>query len=82
VISLLDMSDLEVDPDTLEADAEIISSKIGDLKKAKPYLFSKSGPGINNKMPNGKTKPEAEKKEDLSKLSAQQLRDRLRELDK
>ena len=81
VMKLLDLSDVEVDSDTLEADSDLLASKIADLKKEKPYLFSKAGPKINGKMPSGKGAAE-EEKEDLSKLSAAQIRDRLRAMDK
>lgn len=82
VISLADLSELEVDAETFEADADAIKEIVTGLKKSKPYLFSKPGPKINGKLPNGGNKGDDDGKEDLSKLTAQQIRDRLREMDK
>ena len=53
VMSLADLSALEVDANTLEADGDEIKDVINGLKKSKPYLFQKSGPKLNAKLPNG-----------------------------
>lgn len=82
VMRLMDLSDVDVDADTLEADDGLISEKIAELKKDMPQLFSKAGSKINGKMPKGEGNEETEEKEDLSKLSKDELRKRLRELDK
>ncbi len=81
VMALSDLSELEVDATTFEADAQDVQAMIADLKKAKPYLFSKSAPKINGKMPNGGTDRD-EEKEDLSKLTMSELKKRLAEIDK
>jgi hypothetical protein len=78
VMALADLSELEVDAETFEADADAITEMVASLKKSKPYLFSKPGPKINGKMPGGGGK---EEKEDFSKLSKEQIRERLREMD-
>lgn len=82
VMRLLDLSDVEVDSDTLEADEGLIGEKLTDLKKEMPQLFSKAGPKINGKMPKGEAGDEREEKEDFSKLSMDEIKKRLRELDK
>jgi hypothetical protein len=79
VMALADLSDLEVDAETFEADAEAVTEMITGLKKSKPYLFSKPGPKINTKLPGGGGKGE---KEDYSKMSKDQIREKLREMDK
>lgn len=56
VSKLLDLSDVEVDPKTFKADQDSLETAIGELKKAKPYLFNKAAPKVNSKMPTGNVK--------------------------
>ncbi len=81
VMKLIDLSDLgDVDGDTLEADQDAVDSVVSALKKEKPYLFSKAGPKINGKNPTGKVDDEPQEKEDLSKLSVDEIKARLKKL--
>jgi hypothetical protein len=81
VMALANLSDLEIDAETFEADPAEVKQVIADLKKGKPYLFSKAGPKVNGRMPNGRD-ADAPEKEDLSKLSTEQLKERVRAMDK
>lgn len=56
VTKLLDLSDIDVDTSTFKADPEALESALGELKKAKPYLFNKTAPKVNSKMPTGNVK--------------------------
>jgi hypothetical protein len=78
VTKLADLSQVEVDPKTFKADRETVSSVLEDLRKAKPYLFGKSGPKINAQSPSGKI-PEKEKKE-FKQMTQQELWDELKKL--
>lgn len=84
VVKLADLSSIDVDPKTFKADKKDLVALIEGMKKEKPYLFSKAGPKINSKLPSGKAvedeKPD--EKEDLSKLSTEELKKRIKEIDK
>lgn len=69
-VRLVDLNDIEVD-ENYNPDPEKVKTLVQDALKSKPYLFSKSGPKVNTSLPNGVV-PDPPK-EDLSKLSAQQL---------
>jgi hypothetical protein len=70
VMSLSDLSTLEVDPNTFEADHDEIKEVISGLKKSKPYLFQKKGPTINAKLPAGAKLENG--MPDLSKMSREE----------
>jgi hypothetical protein len=53
LMKLADLSDVEIDAETFEADKEKLAEIVGGIKSTKPYLFNKSGPNINGKMPSG-----------------------------
>lgn len=80
-LRLIDFKALgDVDGDTFEADAEAVSAAVSDLKKDVPEFFSKAGPKINTRMNKGDDDPQPDEKEDLSKLTSDQLRARLRDM--
>ncbi len=81
VLALADLSELDVDSQSFEADAQDVQAVIAALKKSKAYLFNKSAPNVNTRMPGGQGNSKAPQKEDLSKLTTEQLRNRLRQLD-
>jgi regulator of replication initiation timing len=70
-VRLIDLNDIEVD-DNYNPDPEKVKALVQDAVRSKPYLFSKAGPNVNTKLPNGESVPEP-KREDLSKLSAKEL---------
>jgi chromosome segregation ATPase len=78
VTKLLDLSDIEVDTGTFKADADSLESAIGELKKAKPYLFNKAAPKVNSKMPAGGQKTIGGKS--LKEMSTAELEAALREM--
>lgn len=83
VMRLIDLSDVDVDSETLEADSGLIAEKLTDLRKEMPQLFKKAAPKINGKMPKGDGgEDDVQQKEDLSKLTKEQLRERLRDFDR
>lgn len=53
LMKLADLSDVEIDAETFEADKDRLAEIVAGVKTAKPYLFNKSGPKINGKMPSG-----------------------------
>lgn len=69
-VRLVDIESIEVD-DNYNPDPEKVKAIVQDAMKMKPYLFSKSAPNINTKLPNGE--PLNETKEDLTKLSSKEL---------
>lgn len=72
LMKLADLSDVEVDADTFEADREKIAEVVASMKAKSPYLFNKSAPKINGKMPNG-DKVSDKKEMDFKKMSAQEI---------
>lgn len=85
VVKLADLTELEVSDKTFKADKGELTKLLEKMKKDKPYLFSKTGPKINTKMPNGKSVDDnepAKEKEDLSKLSVDEIKKRIKDLDK
>jgi hypothetical protein len=80
VSKLVDLSDIEVDTKTFKADEKALVSLIDGLKKSKPYLFSKVGPKINTKMPNGKA-IEVPSGKKLSELTRDEIWAELRSLE-
>lgn len=75
VMKLVDLSELEVDGDTFEADKEKIAEMISDLKSKKAYLFNKPAPKINGALPNGDRIKEGSKMPDFKKMTAPEIQD-------
>lgn len=73
LMRLADLSDVEIDAETFEADREKISSIVSEFKSSKPYLFSKDGPKVNGALPKGDIKKEKEL--DFKKMSASEITD-------
>lgn len=72
LMKLADLSDVEVDADTFEADRDKIAEIVNGVKSQRPYLFSKSAPKINSKGPSGE-EPQKETKIDFKKMSASEI---------
>lgn len=70
-VRLVDINEIEVD-EGYNPDPEKIKTLVQDAMRTKPYLFSKSGPSVNARLPTGEALP-APQKEDLSKYSAKEL---------
>ena len=70
-VRLVDINEIEVD-EGYNPDPEKIKTLVQDAMRTKPYLFSKSGPSVNARLPSGEA-PLAPQKEDLSKDSAKEL---------
>lgn len=71
LMKLADLSDIEIDAETFEADREKLAEIVGGIKTTKPYLFNKSAPNINGKMPSGQ---KAEQKAiDFKKMSTLEI---------
>ncbi len=70
-VRLVDINEIEVD-EGYNPDPEKIKTLVQDAMRTKPYLFSKSGPSVNARLPSGEA-PSAPQKEDLSKYSAKEL---------
>jgi hypothetical protein len=73
LIRLADLSDVEIDAETFEADKDKLAEIVSGIKTTKPYLFNKSGPKINGKMPSGE-KIES-KAIDFKKMTAGEITD-------
>ena len=71
-VRLVDIEAIEVD-ENYNPDPEKVKSLVQEAVKTRPYLFSKTAPNINTKLPNGNTEGMDLKKEDLSKLSSKEL---------
>jgi hypothetical protein len=69
-VRLVDIDSIEVD-ENYNPDPEKVKSIVQEAMKSRPYMFSKSAPGINTKLPNGEV--QQHEKEDLSKLSSKEL---------
>lgn len=61
IVKLADMSAVEIDSQTYKADKEQLGQLLEEMKRKKPYLFSKSGPKINSDLPGGVIKKEDKK---------------------
>jgi hypothetical protein len=70
-VRLVDIESIEVD-DNYNPDPEKVKALVQDAMKNKPYLFSKSAPNINSKLP-GSGDVSMGEKEDFSKLSSKEL---------
>lgn len=73
---LVDLSDLDVDTKTFKADKRAVTDLLDDLKKSKPYLFSKAGPKINGKIPG--TKIVGGEGKSLQEMSTKELWEQLK----
>jgi Asp-tRNA(Asn)/Glu-tRNA(Gln) amidotransferase C subunit len=73
LMKLADLSDVEIDAETFEADKDKLAEIVASVKTTKPYLFNKSGPKINGKMPSGE-KVES-KGIDFKKMTAGEITD-------
>lgn len=71
LMKLADLSDIEIDAETFEADKEKLAEIVIGIKGAKPYLFNKSAPNINGKMPSGK--PPENKAIDFKKMTSAEI---------
>ena len=69
-VRLVDIDAIEVD-ESYNPDPEKVKSLVQDAIKTRPYLFSKTAPNINTRLPGGEVSEF--KKEDLSKLSSKEL---------
>ncbi len=78
----IDLSDIGVDPTTLEVDKTELTAALEGLRKSNPYLFSKVGPKINSKLPGGKLEDKKAPAKKLIDLPTAELWDRLRALNK
>ena len=73
LMKLADLSDVEIDADTFEADKEKLAEIVSGIRSTKPYLFNKSAPKINGKMPSGE-KVES-KSIDFKKMTSAEITD-------
>lgn len=69
---LTDISSIEVNDETMQADDSQISGLLDSLKKDKPYLFNKKAPSFDNSMPNPSASS-GSKQKDFSKMSTAEL---------
>jgi hypothetical protein len=61
VLAKDNLKDLEVDAQTFKADQSQVTSALEELKKGRPYLFSKPGPRVNSSLPNAGSKDGGQK---------------------
>lgn len=74
LMKLADLSDVEIDAETFEADKEKIAEVVSSIKSTKPYLFNKSGPKVNGSLPNG-DKVGEKKMPDFKKMTGPEITD-------
>ena len=72
LMKLADLSEVEIDQDTFEADKDKLAEIVTQMKSTNPYLFSKSGPKINANLPNGEG-AKGEKAIDFKKMTAAEI---------
>lgn len=71
LMKLADLSDVEVDAETFEADKEKIAEIVSSMKTSSPYLFAKAAPKVNGKMPSGEDV--GRKEIDFKKMTASEI---------
>lgn len=74
LMKLADLSDVEIDAETFEADKEKIADIVSNIKTDKPYLFNKAGPKVNGSLPNGE-KVGDKKMPDFKKMTSTEITD-------
>jgi hypothetical protein len=72
LMKLADLSDVEVDAETFEADKEKIAEIVSSMKTSSPYLFTKAAPKVNGKMPSGEDVG-SKKEIDFKKMTAGEI---------
>ncbi len=72
LMKLADLSEVEIDPDTFEADKDRLAEIVTGMKSTNPYLFSKSAPRINANLPNGEQNVD-KKAIDFKKMTAAEI---------
>lgn len=79
LVRLLDLTKLDVDLDTFQANPEQVKMVLDDAKKEMPYMFSKTAPNLESHVPRG-TQPDTkapktaqEKIDELAKLTPAEL---------
>lgn len=70
LMKLADLSDVEIDAETFEADREKLAEIVSGIKGSKPYLFNKAAPKVNGSMPAGERPP---KEIDFKKMSTTEI---------
>lgn len=74
LMKLADLSDVEVDAETFEADQGKVAEIVAAMKSSNPYLFTKAAPKVNSSLPGGEP-IEKEKKLDFKKMSKEEITD-------
>jgi hypothetical protein len=72
LMKLADLSDVEVDAETFMADTDKVAEIVSSMKTSAPYLFSKSAPKVNGKLPAGEDVG-APKSVDFKKMTAGEI---------
>lgn len=72
LIRLADLSEVEIDGETFQADHDKVVEIVSSMKSNNPYLFSKPGPKINDKLPAGGEVAES-KGIDFKKMSTSEI---------
>ena len=72
LMKLADLSEVEVDAETFEADQEKVAEVVASMKTSAPYLFTKAAPKVNGKLPAGDA-IEGKKPIDFKKMSTSEI---------
>lgn len=79
LVQLMDVKGFEVDPETFNTDSDALKAALEEQKKARPYLFSKAGPKINNSLP---TAGGVEKKKSIGEMTPEEQAALIKQIDK
>lgn len=72
LMKLADLSEVEIDQDTFEADKDKLAEIVTGMKSTNPYLFSKASAKINANLPSGEQNVD-KKAIDFKKMTAAEI---------